>query len=69
MALRNYLYAKHIHDTSIDTKINKDSSLMGQSHPQQQQQQQHPIMHVKQSRKRIVRIVNKTKKFNYNNYK
>lgn len=64
MALRNYLYAKHIHDTSIDTKINKDSNLMSQhqQEPQESVPPDHPIMHVKQSRKRIVRIVNKSKK-------
>ncbi|RCK65264.1 hypothetical protein Cantr_00968 [Candida viswanathii] len=73
MALRNYLYAKHIHDTSIDTKINKDSSLMDPHDPHSHSHDphtvdthhphlEHPIIHVKQSRRRIVRIVNKSRK-------
>ncbi|KAL6451107.1 hypothetical protein SBY92_002480 [Candida maltosa Xu316] len=70
MALRNYLYAKHIHDTSIDTRINKDNSLMdvtsSSSTTSNHDQQQPPFIHKQQSRKRIVRIVHKSKPKNPN---
>ena len=71
MALRNYLYAKHDHDTSIDIKINKDNSLMSNitekvspsspspSDPSDSQKQQRSPMQIQQSRRRIIRIVQK----------
>ncbi|CAX41422.1 conserved hypothetical protein [Candida dubliniensis CD36] len=64
MALRNYLYAKHNHDTSIDIKINKDTSLMSDitekvsSDPSNPEKGRSP-MRIEQSRRRIIRIVHK----------